>query len=248
MTPGHRQWKKSILTGGALCAAWWPFPPFIWNNNTSLALNLFILIWIIPPGLNVTSAIPPFIYSVGPGIQFMLLDPDVFFAPFSVVDTSNYHPPFLFRLICLFFLKMGRRPLCPDGGKKKKKASETDRQPTKRNSSTDKKKASETDRQPTKRNSTDKTKKPTTSPGGGSAHRDQSTGNFTANVMETCINEIKRIEAEAAAKGEKPMSRNKICRSYGLAPGTVSKRMTGKVIGMGPQGGGARRGRIFTAG
>ena len=26
MTPGHRQWKKSILTGGALCAAWWPFP------------------------------------------------------------------------------------------------------------------------------------------------------------------------------------------------------------------------------
>ena len=121
MTPGHRQWKKSILTGGALCAPWWPYPPFIWNNSTSLGLNLFILIWTIPPGLNVTSAIPPFIYSVGPGIQFMLLDPDVFFAPFSVVDTSNYHPPFLFRLICLFFLKMGRRPLCPDGGKKKKK-------------------------------------------------------------------------------------------------------------------------------
>ena len=153
MTPGHRQWKKSILTGGALCAAWWPFPPFIWNNNTSLALNLFILIWIIPPGLNVTSAIPPFIYSVGPGIQFMLLDPDVFFAPFSVVDTSNYHPPFLFCLICLFFLKMGQRPLCPDSSKKKKKASEMDRQPT-------------------KQNSTDKKKKPTTSPGGGSAHKD----------------------------------------------------------------------------
>ena len=58
MTPGHRQWKKSILTGGALCAAWWPFPPFIWNSNTSLGLNLFILIWTIPLGLNVTSAIP----------------------------------------------------------------------------------------------------------------------------------------------------------------------------------------------
>ena len=80
MTPGHRQWKKSILTGGALCAAWWPYPPFIWNNSTFLGLNMFILIWTTPHGLNVTSAIPPFIYSVGPGNQFMLLDPDVFFA------------------------------------------------------------------------------------------------------------------------------------------------------------------------
>ena len=103
MTPGHRQWKKSILTGGALCAAWWPFPPFIWNSNTSLGLNLFILIWTIPLGLNVTSAIPPFIYSVGPGNQFMLLDPDVFFAPSSVVDSSNYHPlPVSFDLFVFF--------------------------------------------------------------------------------------------------------------------------------------------------
>ena len=117
MTPGHRQWKKSILTGGALCAAWWPFPP-------SFGLNLFILIWTTPLGLNVTSAIPPFIYSVGPGNHFMLLDPDVFFALFFV--TGNFRSdfscnPFLFRLIFLFFFKMGRRPLCPDGNKKKKK-------------------------------------------------------------------------------------------------------------------------------
>ena len=34
------------------------------------------------PGLNVTSAIPPFICSMGPGNQLMLLDPDVLFAPF----------------------------------------------------------------------------------------------------------------------------------------------------------------------
>ena len=34
------------------------------------------------PWVNVTSAIPPFIYSVGPGNHFMLLDPDVFFALF----------------------------------------------------------------------------------------------------------------------------------------------------------------------
>ena len=94
-TPGHRQWKRSILTGNALCAPWWPFPPFIWSSNTSLGLNLFILIWTIPLGLNVTSATPPFIYCVGPGNQFMLLDPDIFFAPSSVVDSSNLSSPLL---------------------------------------------------------------------------------------------------------------------------------------------------------
>ena len=41
------------------------------------------------PWVNVTSVTPPFIYSVGPGNQFMLLDPDILFAPSSVVDTSD---------------------------------------------------------------------------------------------------------------------------------------------------------------
>ena len=79
---------------------------FIWNSNTSLGLNLFILIWTIPLGLNVTSAIPPFIYSVGPGNHFMLLDPDIFFALFFVAGNfrSDFScHPFLFHLICLFF-------------------------------------------------------------------------------------------------------------------------------------------------
>ena len=92
MTPGHKQWKKFTLTGDALSAAWWPCHPFTWNNSISLGLNLFILIWIIPPGLNVTNAIPPFIYSVGPGNQFMLSDPNVFFVLLFVVDS--------FRLPC----------------------------------------------------------------------------------------------------------------------------------------------------
>ena len=82
MTPGHRQWKKSILTGGALCAVLWQFSSFTWSNSISPGLNLFILTLITPPGLNVTSAIPLFICSVGPGNQFMLLDPDIFFVPF----------------------------------------------------------------------------------------------------------------------------------------------------------------------
>ena len=71
----HFDWRCIVCCMVALS-------PFTWNNSTSLALNLFILIWTTPPGLNVTSAIPPFICSVGPGNQFMLLDPDVFFCTF----------------------------------------------------------------------------------------------------------------------------------------------------------------------
>ena len=120
-TPGHRQWKRSILTGNALCAPWWPFPHFIWNSNTSLGLNLFILIWTIPLGLNVTSATPPFIYSVEPGNQFMLLDPDVFFAPSSVVDSSNLSSPLLISIYSFpCHLKMARKKKCPDDKKPQK--------------------------------------------------------------------------------------------------------------------------------
>ena len=120
-TAGHRQWKRSILTGNTLCAPWWPFPPFIWNSNTSLGLNLFILIWTIPFGLNVTSATPPFIYSVGPGNQFMLLDPDVFFAPSSVVDSSNLSSPLLTSIYSFqCHLKMAQKRKCPDDKKPQK--------------------------------------------------------------------------------------------------------------------------------
>ena len=41
---------------------------------------------------------------------------------------------------------------------------------------------------------------------------------------------------------------NQICTKYSIHPSTLSKRMTGKVLGMGCQLGGARRGRILTAG
>ena len=95
LTPGHRPWKKFILTGGALCAAWWSCPTFTWNNSISLGLNLFILTLITPPGLNVTSAIPPFICSVGSGNQFMLLDPDIFFVPSFVVGSFRCPYPSL---------------------------------------------------------------------------------------------------------------------------------------------------------
>ena len=78
---------------------------------------------------------------------------------------------------------------------------------------------------------------------------DQSTGNFTVDTIIQCINEIKQVEVEAAANNEPPkLSQNMICRKYGLASGTVSKRMMGKVKGLGPQGGGARRGSVFNQG
>ena len=60
------------------------------------------------------------------------------------------------------------------------------------------------DKDKDKDRSTGKETKQNTSPGGGSAHRDQSTGNFMANMMIHCINEIKQVEVEAAAKGKLP--------------------------------------------
>ena len=67
--------------------------------------------------------------------------------------------------------------------------------------------------------------------------------------MSQCIAEIREVEAEAAWTGTEPkMSWNQISKKYGLRPSTVSKQMMGKVIGMGQQVGGARRGRIFQTG
>ena len=208
-TPGHRQWKRSILTGNALCAPWWPFPHFIWNSNTSLGLNLFILIWTIPLGLNVTSATPPFIYSVGPGNQFMLLDPDIFFAPSSVVDSSNLSSPLLISIYSFpCCLKMARKKKCPDDKKPQKPKGDR----------------------------------------GGSAHYKQTIGNFKAETMRKCIEEIKRVESMPVPPGTKRPSRNEIAASYGLSPSSVSKQMTGKVLSMGPALGGARRSRVLSAG
>ena len=208
-TPGHRQWKRSILTGNALCAPWWPFPPCIWNSNTSLGLNLFIFIWTIPLGLNVTSATPPFIYNVGPGNQFMLLDADVFFAPSSVVDSFNLSSPFLISIYsCSCRLKMARKRKCPDDKKPQKPKGDR----------------------------------------GGSTHYKQTIGNFKAETMRKCIEEIRRVESTPVPPGMKRKSRNEIAASFGLSPSSVSKRMTGKVLSMGPALGGAQRGRVLTAG
>ena len=93
ITPKQRSWKKSTLTGDALYAASWPCPLFTWNNSIPLGLNMFILTLIIPRGLNMTNVTSLFIYSVGLGNLFKLLEPNIFFAHSFVVGTLNTPSP-----------------------------------------------------------------------------------------------------------------------------------------------------------
>ena len=230
MTPRHRQWKKPILTGGALCAAWWPCPPFTWNNSISLALILCILTWTTPHGLNVISTISPFIYSVQPGNLFKLSDPNVFFAHSFVVGSFRYPFYFYFLDLCRLFpvflvqsFKLSRQKRCPDGGEKMKKKTDDDK--NKRHGEA--------------------------SGRGRSNHAGDKIGKFKADTMAACIVEINFWENKAKLEGkerpDKQNSRNQICKRHGLSPSTVSKRMTEKVQGLGPQLGGARRSRVLTA-
>ena len=84
---------------------------------------------------------------------------------------------------------------------------------------------------------------------GDSAHANKWIGLFTAKEMKACINEIREVEQTAKDQGKKPeFSRNEICEKYGISPSSVSKQMTRKVKGYGPQLGGARRGKILSQG
>ena len=118
---------------------------------------------------------------------------------------------------------MGQKQLCLDGSRKKKK---TPKRPQRQ----------------------------LTPPGDneepGLSHKGKTIGNFTAANMEACIAEIKRYHKWMKDLGLPKMekSMNQIARNHGLSPSMVNKRMTGKVTGMGSQLGGARKGRILTAG
>ena len=183
MTPDPRPWKKYILTRGALYAVWWPYPPFIWNNNTSLGLILCILTWTTPHGLNVTSVTPPSIYSVVPGSLKLLSGIRDSFVHFSAAETfksgtmslapdlpsSNVlgSVELLPQNTCSrstsmsLVLKMVRKQRCPDG--------KDDKTPKKK-----------------QKKGTPKTPSSDISPTdhhGDSAHKDQLIGNFTASVI-----------------------------------------------------------------
>ena len=85
---------------------------------------------------------------------------------------------------------------------------------------------------------------------GDSAHKNKKIGLFTAESMRKCIEVVKAVEARQKEQGlDKPeRSRNQICKEFGIHPSTLSKQMTGKVVGMGCQLGGWRRCRVLTAG
>ena len=69
--------------------------------------------------------------------------------------------------------------------------------------------------------------------------------------MAACIAEINlwenKVKVELKDKPDKENSRNKICKRHDLSPSTVSKQMTGKVQGLGPQLGGSRCSTVLTA-
>ena len=85
---------------------------------------------------------------------------------------------------------------------------------------------------------------------GDSAHKNKKIGLFTVDAMKACIEEVKATEQSQKELGLAKLerSRNQICKEFGIHPSTLSKRMTGKVVGLGCQLGGWRRGRVLTAG
>ena len=94
-------------------------------------------------------------------------------------------------------------------------------------------------------------KKPSdTSKKSGSSHAGQQIGKFSADQMTKCLAVIQHYKDRQEKLGLKKMekSMNQIARDHGLSPATVNKRVTGKVVGMGSQLGGARRGTAFHAG
>ena len=76
-------------------------------------------------------------------------------------------------------------------------------------------------------------------------------GKFKVDTMAACIAEINfwenKVKAEGKERPDKQNLRNQICKRHGFSPSTVSKWMTRKVQGLGPQLGGARHSRVLTA-
>ena len=104
MTPGHKQWKKFTLTRDALSAAWWPCPPFTWNNSISLGLNLFNFDLDNTPWVKCDKCHTPFHLQCGTWESVYVVRSNVFFVLFFVVDS--------FRSPChLFFSYSLRFPM-----------------------------------------------------------------------------------------------------------------------------------------
>ena len=75
----HFDWRCIVCCMVALS-------PFTWNNSISLALNLCILTWTTPHGLNVISATPHSTYNVVPGSHWPLSGTSASSALFSAAE------------------------------------------------------------------------------------------------------------------------------------------------------------------
>ena len=89
MMQGIKQWKKSTLTGDALCVALLLSPYNILSFNTFLALIVSIMTLMVNLGLNVTNATSHSIYNVGHGSQKLLSRQSTSCVLFTAVDSSN---------------------------------------------------------------------------------------------------------------------------------------------------------------
>ena len=70
-----------------------------------------------------------------------------------------------------------------------------------------------------KKSETDETKRHSSDDRGGSTHRDQRIGLFTADSMTQCIAEIREVEAEVVRTGKPPkLSRNQATQYLCLTP------------------------------
>ena len=81
----HFDWRCIVCCMVALS-------PFTWNNSISLALNLCILTWTTPHGLNVISATPHSTYNVVPGSHWPLSGTSASFALFSAAESFRSRP------------------------------------------------------------------------------------------------------------------------------------------------------------
>ena len=217
--------------------------PFTWNNSISLALNLCILTWTTPHGLNVISATPHSTYNVVPGSHWPLSGTSASFALFSAaesfrstcrhmsLDYSLPSPPSWIILVSveipsentcsrftsvLLVLKMAQKQLCPDrsNGTLAKKKKNQPRASGKKTPPSTTPKSSKTAHH---RDSADKNKK---------------IGLFTADSMRKCMKEVKAVallkkkDEETEALKAKPKPKPKPKKQVITAPSDTADKRT----------------------
>ena len=79
--PRAQAMEEVHFDGNALCAPWWPFPPSFGNRQHLPGTESVYFDLDNTPWVKCDKCHTPFHLQCGTWNQFMLLDPDVFFAP-----------------------------------------------------------------------------------------------------------------------------------------------------------------------